>query len=519
MNYLDQRLREQQFYARSLVEANPDAVMITDSLGIISDVNERMIALTGRTRHELIGALCRSLFLDFEPAKTAMERVLTQGRVRNSELANTDLTVRSVDGQEVPVACNAAALYNRDRTVAGVFVSLRTATKPQPAGASMPNATGETNNANQVKSEFLANFSHDLRTPLNAIIGFSEALKDGLVGEMTEEQRNYIGDIYASGNRLLALITDVLDVSKGGQPETEPRAEPSSLPRTELRAEPTAGPRIEPASKPHTQPPGDPLHQSDSGPQPAPAEHLAMVVEDDPDSAELMRLLLAAEGFAVVLAGSGEEGLVLAQQHPLSLITLDVSLPGMDGWGFLRRLREHKALVSVPVVIIAGVANMSMALTHGAAAVLEKPITRARLRHSLAVLGLHPRSNRTQKILVVDDDRETVDVITRFLTKPDYAVESAFTKTDAIAMAQSLKPDLILLNLSMENFSGYQVVTQLQHHETTEHIPVLVVTAKQLTKREREAVVSDPAQPVQVLSKSKFDHTAFIAEVQRALLH
>nr|WP_255454165.1 response regulator [Cryobacterium sp. Hh7] len=118
---------------------------------------------------------------------------------------------------------------------------------------------------------------------------------------------------------------------------------------------------------------------------------------------------------------------------------------------------------------------------------------------------------------MADDDPETVDVIARFLTRPEYAVERAFTKNDAIEMAQRLHPDLVLLNLMMEGFSGYQVVLALQSDPTTEHIPVLVVTGKQLTKQELAAVDSDPTQPVRVLGTENFNRTAFIAEVKRAL--
>jgi CheY-like chemotaxis protein len=189
----------------------------------------------------------------------------------------------------------------------------------------------------------------------------------------------------------------------------------------------------------------------------------------------------------------------------------------MDGWGVLTRLHESSNLVTVPIVIIAGDTDVSLALTHGAAAVLEKPIGRAALQRSLKVLGISPDSLHPRRILVADDDPETVDVIARFLTRPEYAVERAFTKNQAIEMAQQSPPDLILLNLMMEGFSGYQVVLALQGDDNTKNIPVLVVTGRQLTTQEAAAVASDPGQPVRVLGTDTFNQTAFLAEIKRAL--
>ena len=722
---LDQRLRDQQFYTRSLIESNIDALMTTDTLGIISDVNQQMIELTGRTRDELIGAPCRNFFTDPARADTAIQRALTESRVNDYEL-----TVRALNGDETDVSYNAATFYNRDRVVQGVFAFARDVTERKRFEQALKGTNIELEHASRMKTEFLATMSHELRTPLNAIIGFSEALKDGLMGEMSESQREYIGDIFTSGHHLLSLINDILDLSKvesgmmdieleavdvkllleqsllivrdgaaahgiqlrfegaedlgvplldrrktkqiiynlmsnavkftpdQGQVTLRAKRVPRSavgkiagswpvhdfpLPTStilnflEIRVDDTgmgisaenmsklflafsqidstlarrfegtglglatvkemveiqggtvavasaenegasfavwlplgATDQIAPAwsapagestgtpdaeSAPATdQPKPHPFHPAPTAVVAKPAEpeaatpveadktvystttgqravrsqaqrdyeaksekHVALVIEDDAKSAEVLRLLLEAEGFRVIVAPSGEEGLALAPHQHLSLITLDIRLPGMDGWGFLIRLHEFADLAAVPIVIIAGDTDVSLALTHGAAAVLEKPISRAALQQSLKVLGLSPNALRTRRVLVADDDPETVDVIARFLTRPEYAVERAFTKNDAIKMAQRLHPDLVLLNLMMEGFSGYQVVLALQSDPETEHIPVLVVTGKQLTKQEIAAVDSDPKQPVRVLGTENFNRTAFIAEVKRAL--
>jgi DNA-binding response OmpR family regulator len=118
---------------------------------------------------------------------------------------------------------------------------------------------------------------------------------------------------------------------------------------------------------------------------------IALVVEDDEKSAKLFRLLLEAEGFSVLWAVDSEDALRIAPQHALSLITLDLQLPGnINGWSFLRRLHDISTLAQVPVIIISGQPVNELAAVHGAAAMLQKPIRRAELRAALSGLGLAP---------------------------------------------------------------------------------------------------------------------------------
>ncbi len=210
---LGQRLRDQQFYTRSLIESNIDALMTTDPAGILTDVNQQMEALTGCTRDELIGAPFKNYFTDPEQAETGIKRVLSE-----KKLTNYELTARARDGQETVVSYNATTFYDRDRKLQGVFVAARDITERkrldqvlQEKSVELESARSVADKANLAKSDFLSNMSHEIRTPMNAIIGMAYlALKT----QMTPRQRDYIKKIQGSGRHLLGIINDILDFSK-----------------------------------------------------------------------------------------------------------------------------------------------------------------------------------------------------------------------------------------------------------------------------------------------------------------
>src|SRR5437868_3809452 len=197
---LDQRVRDQQFYTRSLIESNIDALIATDPRGIITDVNKQMEALTGCTRDELIGAPFKGYFTNAERAEAAIKLVLGEGKVTDYEL-----TARARDGKETVVSYNATTFHDRDRKLRGVVAAARDVTERKRYEQSLQQA-------NRTKSVFLANMSHEIRTPMNAILGFSQLmLRDQ---DLTPQQCQYLGTINRSGEHLLALINDVLEMSK-----------------------------------------------------------------------------------------------------------------------------------------------------------------------------------------------------------------------------------------------------------------------------------------------------------------
>ena len=658
---LDQLLRDQHFYTRSLLESNMDALMTTDPRGIITDVNKQMEALTGCTRDELIGAPFKNYFTDAIRAEAGINRVLNEGKVTNYEL-----TARARDGTLTVVSCNATTFHDRDRRLQGVFAAARDVTELKRIEQALQQKNVELQDASRMKSEFLANMSHELRTPLNAIIGFSEVLSDGLLGDMTDKQRKFIDDIFKSGKHLLSLINDILDLSKveagkmlldldpvdvssllrnslsiiKGQAAArhvrlDMRApdrlgfmnadarkvkqivynllsnavkftaeggdvilEANRVSRAEVGVFPGPWPRltfpladsefseflkvsvsdngigISPQGLTHL---FKPFSQVDSGlarkfegtglglalvkllvdlhggvvavesavgegsrftvwiPIPATGaattpklksptlprlERLdgsrsALVVESNYKSAELIRVQLEAEGFTVLHAVSAEDAIALAEREPLALITLDIMMPGVDGWAFLKRLKEIPETRLVPIVIISILADRTKGFALGAAAVMQSPVSRQELSECLNELGLSSiTGDRSVTVLIVDDDPKAMELVAVRIRGLATTVLRAYDGREAIAIAQRELPDLIVLDLLMPGASGFDVVAALNENPATAGIPVIVVTASEITEADRTRLQGSVST---IMGKAGFDGKRFMGEVRRAM--
>src|SRR3954449_3869830 len=203
---LDQRLRDQQFYTRSLIESNIDALMTTDPAGIITDVNRQMEALTDCTRDELIGAPFKGYFTDPERAEAAIKLVLREKKVTDYEL-----TACTRDGKQTVVSYNATTFYDRDRTLQGVLAVSRDVTERKLVEAELQQAKAAAESASRTKSDFLASMSHEIRTPMNAIVGIADLLAKT---PLNPEQDKYVQIFRRAGDNLLNLINDILDLSK-----------------------------------------------------------------------------------------------------------------------------------------------------------------------------------------------------------------------------------------------------------------------------------------------------------------
>jgi CheY-like chemotaxis protein len=241
----------------------------------------------------------------------------------------------------------------------------------------------------------------------------------------------------------------------------------------------------------------------------------ALVVEDDAKSAELIRVQLEAEGFAVLHAASAEEALTLALDQPVSLITLDIMLPEMGGWEFLARIKKMPALRRIPVVIISIVADPTKGFSLGAAAVMQKPISRQELFDSLADIGMVPLSTGAElTILLVDDDPAAVELIAQRVVGIASTVLRAYGGREAIEIARSELPDVIVLDLMMPGVSGFDVVAALHEGPETAHIPILVVTAMQITPENRARL---NGYVTAIVEKGNFAPGQLTNEVRRAM--
>ena len=220
---LDQRLRDQHFYTRSLIESNIDALMTTDAAGIITDVNRQMEALTGCTRDELIGAPFKNYFTDPERAAAGIKLVL-----REKKITNYELTARARDGKMTVVSYNATTFYDRDRTLQGVFAAARDITERKhieqilqeknlelEAAKSVAEQTVERlEEVEQLKKGFLSTVSHELRTPLTSIRGSLGLLASGAAGPLSDHVVEVVALAERNAIRLMALIEDILDLER-----------------------------------------------------------------------------------------------------------------------------------------------------------------------------------------------------------------------------------------------------------------------------------------------------------------
>jgi signal transduction histidine kinase/CheY-like chemotaxis protein len=205
-----------------------------------------------------------------------------------------------------------------------------------------------------------------------------------------------------------------------------------------------------------------------------------LVIDDEAAVRDLMQRFLTKEGFRVVTAAGGEEGLRRARELRPDAITLDVMMPGMDGWAVLSALKADRDLADIPVVMLTIVDDKNLGYALGAADYLTKPIDRERL---VAVLGKH---RRDRPVLVVDDDVEIRQLLRRMLEPAGYAVVEAENGRVALKHLREGPPSVILLDLMMPEMDGFEFVAEFRRHEDWRGVPIIVITAKDLTREDRE---------------------------------
>ena len=210
--------------------------------------------------------------------------------------------------------------------------------------------------------------------------------------------------------------------------------------------------------------------------------HPVLVIDDDPDSRELLRRTLESDGYAVATAASGEEGLALARELVPALITLDVMMPGMDGWAVLQRLKADRDLAGIPVMMVTISSEREMGSTLGAVDHLTKPVDRETLRR---LVGQYAAADGGGHALVVDDDEGIRSLFRRALDEDGWTVDVAVDGADALRKIEDRRPDIVLLDLMMPVMDGFEFLVAFRACPDCITTPVIVVTAKDLTEEDR----------------------------------
>jgi signal transduction histidine kinase/CheY-like chemotaxis protein len=208
-----------------------------------------------------------------------------------------------------------------------------------------------------------------------------------------------------------------------------------------------------------------------------------LVIDDEATARELLARYLSSEGFRVFTAVNGPTGIEMARELHPSAITLDVMMPSVDGWSVLQQLKTDPNTADIPIVMVSIVDDCEIGFTLGASDYLSKPVNRHTLAKSLSKLGVR---NESDTVLIVEDDQQSRDLAATIVSKLGCQVILANNGVDGLAKVCQQRPDAILLDLCMPEMDGFEFVERLSRDPKTADIPVIVLTAKNLTKEDRE---------------------------------
>ncbi|HHJ15235.1 MAG TPA: response regulator [Gammaproteobacteria bacterium] len=236
-----------------------------------------------------------------------------------------------------------------------------------------------------------------------------------------------------------------------------------------------------------------------------------LVIDDDPEARDIIGRYLRKDGFNVAFAASGEEGLKLAHSLHPAAITLDVMMPGMDGWSVLRALKVDPVLQDIPVTMLTMMDDRSRGFALGATDYLTKPVDRDSLHHALARFK---QADRDSMVLLVEDDAATRNVMQRSLDKTGWQVAEATNGKEALEQLERARPDLVLLDLMMPVMDGFDFLLEMRTRPEWQDIPVIVLTAKDLTDEDRR-ILSGRVE--QIIAKGASSTEQIVARIRQLL--
>jgi PAS domain S-box-containing protein len=635
-DFIERSLQEEDIRVRDrAITSSTNGIIITDAGqpdNPIIYVNPAFERLTGYGPDEVIGKNCRFLQgPDTDPA--------TVQEIRDAIAMRQDINVVIKNYRK-----DGRVFWN-DLTIAPVrddtgqvthFVGLQNdVTDRKRAEEELLAAKEGAEVASQAKSQFLANMSHELRTPLNAIIGYSEMLQEQAEELAVADLAPDLEKIHTAGKHLLALINDILDLSKieagkmdlyletfdAGQMaqevattiqplvdkkgnrlelEVEKDLPPMHADLTKVRQSlfnllsnatkftenGTVGLRVtkedggsqswvqfrvtdtgigmspeqvaklfEPFSQADRSTTrkfggtglglaitrrfcqmmgGDVTVESAAGkgsaftirlplvateqeaeaPKPQEERPLkgragtVLVIDDDPAARDLMKRFLSREGFAAVTADSGDAGLRLAREVKPNVITLDVMMPKKDGWTVLQQLKADPELRDTPVIMVTIVDDKNLGYTLGAAEYLTKPVDR---EHLGRVLNKYRCPNPPCPVLLIEDDETTRGMMRQMLEREGWQVVEATNGREGLERVSESQPHAILLDLMMPEMDGFEFIVELRKRKEWRDIPVVVITAKELTVDDRRRLNGSVER---ILLKGAFSREELLGRVR-----
>ena len=573
----------------------------------VADLRAELTPLIVSTIEWLLVAIVLALVLGFLAAtwitRPVVELTGAAGRIAQGDFA-TPVTVRERFAAK-ELRALAHTFNQMVQRLSGAYLTLEE--KVAQRTSELQAANQELARANKLKSEFLANVSHELRTPLSAIIGFSQILLDGIDGPVNEEQHQDILQVNKSGQSLLTLINQILDLSKieagkmelamervevpalvtsvlesisplaqekglrietrfaPGLPAVE--ADPSRLKQVLINLLSNAvkftdrghievivqasgrmvrvavkdtgigisaeaqkvifeefvqgdgsstrrhggtglglsiarklvemhGGAITVVSEPRlgstftftipvwasaqgtvAPPQRRPLRRPNQG---LPSGAI-LVVDDDPSVRQLISRHLEQDGWKTVQASNATDALQLARESRPTLISLDIMMPDASGWWVLEKLKEDPETAGIPVLVVTIVEDQRLVFALGASDYLAKPYEKTAL--IAKIHRLLPQLDH-KRVLIVDDDPEARTLLSRMLKDEHAEVALATSGDEALSLIAQSPPDLVLLDLMMPGMSGFEMVARLRAQPQCAHIPVMIVSAKELTQED-----------------------------------
>lgn len=485
---LDQKLRDQQFYTRSLIESNVDALMTTDSRGIISDVNQQMEALTGCTRDELIGAPFKNYFTDPERAEAGIAQVLLEGKVTNYEL-----TARARDSKETVVSYNATTFHDRDHKLQGVFVAARDVTERKQFEHALQETNGEletakavAEKANLAKSEFLSSMSHELRTPLNAVLGFAQLMASE-TPPPSMAQKQSIDQILQAGWYLLRLINEILDLAMIESGKVTMSREAMSLAEVLKDCQAMIEPQAHKRGIQMTFPSFDNLfyvHADRTRVKQVMINLLANAIKYNREGGTVV-VECAMSGENLVRVSVQDTGAGLAPEQVAQLFQpfnrMGQESSGEEGTGI--GLVVTKQLVELMGGTIGVASNVGvgtvfwveLAASSAPELTFGSPGENAPAERN--AMAAHPSSPQ-RTLLYVEDNPANLALVEQLIARrSDLKLLTAIDGRLGIQLARAYQPDLILMDINLPGMSGFDALDILRRDPATARIPIMALSA------------------------------------------